>query len=326
MAYLYFIYIGERVDRRYKKTMLGITIVILLIIGILLIFNPALVWQFFEKYFIMPIIADAQAEPGVSEGEYNLFNTLAYGAFLVGALFLIYKLIKKLRFELNKEFFVALLPFIALGSILRVLEDLRFFSVPLAYLFISPIIYIFIGAIVVGIVVLCSLLSKKFTNRILFIAGVILVAVSLSGCFLIPWENPYAIVLIFILAAGATLAVFLIFRVFSVKITSLKAYLSPVSLALFGAHFLDASATFVGVDFYGYGEKHPLPGWMINIFGSAWIMYLIKFVIIFLIIYLLNIKYKTLLDPNAKWLIIMCVFILGLAPGLRDALRIGIGV
>ncbi|MDI6708891.1 MAG: DUF63 family protein, partial [Candidatus Thermoplasmatota archaeon] len=101
--------------------------------------------------------------------------------------------------------------------------------------------------------------------------------------------------------------------------------LSLSSLALFFAHFLDASATFVGINFYGYAEKHPLPTLAIGIFG-AWIMYPLKFIVVSLVIYLLRIRYRAIVDENAKWLIIFCVFVLGLAPGIRDTLRIGIGV
>ncbi|MDI6887502.1 MAG: DUF63 family protein [Candidatus Thermoplasmatota archaeon] len=305
----------------YKKIILAL---IAIVLAYIVIFHSILVQQFFSRYFIEPIVKDA-LEQGSGKEEYNIFNTLVYGAVLVVALFLLYKLVRKLNFELNKQFFIALLPFIALGSILRVLEDIRFFSVPVAYLFISPIIYIFLGAIVVGIIVLAQILSKKYANRIIFITGAILGGLAISLCFLTVWRYPQALAQILGLSVLTTLIVFLILEVFSVKILSLKEYLSLSSLALFFAHFLDASATFVGINFYGYAEKHPLPTLAIGIFG-AWIMYPLKFIVVSLVIYLLRIRYGAIVDENAKWLIIFCVFVLGLAPGIRDALRIGIGV
>lgn len=305
---------------------MAVALIISLIIAVICVLWYDDMYLFLQKYFIAPIVADAQAETGVSEGEYNIFNTLTYGALLALSLFFIYKLLKKLALKIDKNFFIALLPFIILGSVLRVLEDMRFFSLPFAYLFISPIIYIFVGMIVIGIVVFSAFINKKFVNSILFITGIILLAIATIPCFLTYWRYPDALVIIPCLSALATVCVFLIFRALSVKIPTLKTYLSFSSLALFGAHFLDASATYAGIDFYHYGEKHPLPIAAIGIFGSAWIMYVLKFIVVFLVIYLLDIKYKSLLNENARWLVKICVFILGIAPGIRDMLRIGIGV
>lgn len=311
--------------RLYKKY-LPLAIIISYILAVICIFGHDAVCLFLQKYFIAPIVTDAHAETGVSEGEYNIFNTLAYGALLALALFLIYKLLKKLALKIDVNFFIALLPFIILGPVLRVLEDMRFFHLPFAYLFISPIIYISLGAIVIGIVVSSALLNKRLVAPILFITGIILLAIATIPCLLTHWQHLDALVIILGLSALATACIFLIFRALSVKISSLKIYLSLSSLALFGAHFLDASATFAGIDFYSYGEKHPLPIFAIGVFGSAWIMYVLKFTVVFLVIYLLDIKYKSLLNENARWLVKICVFILGAAPGIRDMLRIGIGV
>ncbi|MEW6070368.1 MAG: DUF63 family protein [Candidatus Thermoplasmatota archaeon] len=308
-----------------KKIILALILAAAIVIVCAIIFYPALAQQFFNKYFIEPVVKDIY-ETNTGEGEYNIFNTLVYGAILVLALFLIYKLVKKLNFKLGKEFFIAILPFIVLGSVLRVLEDTKYFKPPFAYLLVSPIIYIFLGAIVVGIVVLTQLLSKKFTNTVLLVTGCSLVICSLSLCFLTPWRHWEALGSILALSALATAIVMLGFKLGSFKLSALKICLSHSNLALFYAHFLDASATFVGVDFYGYGEKHPLPTIMINIFGSAWIICLLKFIVVFFVIYLLRIRYKNFLDENAKLLVIFCVFVLGLAPGIRDMLRIGIGV
>lgn len=312
--------------KKPRKHFVAVTLIISLIIAVICVFEYSTVYLFLQKYFIVPIVADAQAETGVSEGEYNIFNTLAYGALLAVSLFLVYKLLKKFALKIDVNFFIALLPFIILGSVLRVLEDMRFFSLPFEYLFISPIIYIFVGMIVIGIVVFSAFINKKFVNSILFITGIILLAIATIPCSLTHWRHPDALVIIIGLSALATACVFLIFRVLSVKIPTLKAYLSFSSLALFGAHFLDASATFAGIDFYHYAEKHPLPIAAIGIFGSAWIMYVLKFIVVFLVIYLLDIEYSSQLSENAKWLVKICVFILGAAPGIRDLLRIGLGV
>jgi uncharacterized membrane protein len=100
------------------------------------------------------------------------------------------------------------------------------------------------------------------------------------------------------------------------------------NLILFFAHFLDASATFVGVDLYGYWEKHVLPRMLIGLFNSAAIMFLLKFLVVLAVIYVLDLAYKDDLKdyPALRGLIKLCILILGIAPGVRDMLRLAMGV
>lgn len=304
-----------------------IFIIALIIIFItILIFYNSLFWQFFDKYFVMPIMADVTQIGGASEGGYNVFNTITYSVLLVAGIFAIYKLMQKFNFKLDERFFVALLPFVILGGVWRVLEDMQFVKAPYAYLLISPVIYIFIGAIVIAIIIACFITKKaERMSSVILYSGTALLLLSVIPFFLVSWKHAEALAIISG-SFGAALAVtFLSFRVLSLKTAVCKAFLTKPSLALFAAHFLDASATFVGIDFYNYGEKHVLPSLLINIFGTAVVMYALKFIVVALVVYLLDIKYKALLDSNAKWLVRICVFILGAAPGIRDALRISVG-
>src|SRR3989344_2713191 len=71
--------------------------------------------DFSQQYFIDPIIYNTG---------YNPVNSTFYGIILIAAFLLTYKLLKKLKVNIDRNFFLAVIPFILLGSILRSLEDL----------------------------------------------------------------------------------------------------------------------------------------------------------------------------------------------------------
>ena len=114
-----------------------------------------------------------------------------------------------------------------------------------------------------------------------------------------------------------------------VKLTLLT-FLNPLNLAVLFSHFLDAAATFVGIDYFSYREKHVLPSFLIDITGTAAVMFPLKFLIVCLIVYLIDVYYRKELKEsgfeNLDGLLKLSIIILGLAPGMRDMLRLAMGV
>src|SRR3989338_346739 len=70
--------------------------------------------DFIQQYYIDPIKYNTG---------YNVVNTLTYTVILIAAIVIVYKLLKKMNVKIDRKFFYAVIPFIALGSILRVYED-----------------------------------------------------------------------------------------------------------------------------------------------------------------------------------------------------------
>lgn len=105
-------------------------------------------------------------------------------------------------------------------------------------------------------------------------------------------------------------------------------FLIPVALLLFASHFLDGAATWRGIDVHGYSEKHVIPSFLIGLTGTAAVMLPLKFAVVTLVVYLMEIAYKEDLEesPNLAWLVKVAVLVLGLAPGTRDMLRLAMGV
>ncbi|MCD6461507.1 MAG: DUF63 family protein [Thermoplasmata archaeon] len=134
---------------------------------------------------------------------------------------------------------------------------------------------------------------------------------------------------ILILASAAAGSFLLAARLLSKRpgLSGLSAFALPTSILIMFGHMLDASATFVGVDIYGYREKHVLPRLLMGLTGTAAVMYLLKAAIIGLVVYILeNDVRKEIKDATVLGLLRFTILVLGLAPGLRDALRISLGV
>ena len=75
----------------------------------------------------MDFIKDFIHEHFVAAG-YNIFNTVTYGLILGLSVFGIIKLINLLKIRVDRNFAVALAPFIFFGATTRVLSDAGFFS------------------------------------------------------------------------------------------------------------------------------------------------------------------------------------------------------
>ncbi|HDS58957.1 MAG TPA: DUF63 family protein [Thermoplasmatales archaeon] len=116
-----------------------------------LLVAPEVVYdRFIWKYFVGPVVADAVGRPvshrGVEAVEgYTLLSEMVYGAILLAMFYLLYRVFRHFSIRPDLRFFVGASPFLLLGATLRVLEDSGLFSRPLAYLFISPLIYAQIG-------------------------------------------------------------------------------------------------------------------------------------------------------------------------------------
>src|SRR3989344_6208808 len=105
--------------------------------------------DFIQKYFINPIYT--------GEG-YNVYNTIAYAIILIIAAYGVYKLLMKLKISIDRKFFLGILPFVAMGGVLRSLQDAGITANPL---FITPLIYIMIFFVALGSLLFARLLERK---------------------------------------------------------------------------------------------------------------------------------------------------------------------
>jgi len=276
--------------------------------------------QFINTYYLDPIRGD--------EG-YNIVNTFTWAIVLGICIFGIFKLLKKLEVKITPEFILSILPFVLAGSSLRVLEDspAGIFHPPFSYLLITPNIYF----LVFGVTVVCLWFSIRLQKAGLVkdyhpvFAGFGLAWFILNLGTLLYFENiEAAYVPVFVIGAGTglTFAFYLVARHFKSSI-----FTDPLNLSILLAHMMDASSTYIGIEKLGYYEKHVLPSYLIELTGTALVMYPLKLIIFVGVLYALDTQFeKDEESENLKMLIKMVILILGLSPATRNTIRMMLGI
>ncbi len=273
---------------------------------------------FIYKYYIDPIIYDTG---------YNPVNTVTWAIILGLCLFGVLKLLDKLNVKADWDFVKTIIPYIIAGSTLRVFEDAELFSPPLQYLFITPPIYILMFLITVLLLILSIVLQKAGYvddwKKAFGAAGIVWVFVNLA--ILLSNEsitNIKALVIIPISGIALVAMVYLVARR-----TGFSIFTTRVNITILLAHMLDASSTFFGVDFLGYYEKHVVPSFLIDLTGTASIMFPLKLIIFIPVIYILDTQFDD--DDESRRLrdlVKLTIIVLGLAPATRNTVRMVLGI
>lgn len=263
--------------------------------------------DFFQKYFITPIYTDSG---------YNIFNTIVYAIIAIVALIGIYKLLRKLNVNIDYKLFYAAVPFILFGSSLRAFVDAGIYNIN--FWTVSPGIYImtalaFLATLLVSVMV--SRITKAkiayWKSTLAIGAFLVVVSVSLVASKLHITNLKYGFAIIGI-AALASIMLWFVFK-------KLKFTAGVKNFLPFPAHMLDASATFIAVDFLSAVEKHPLPVFMTSIAGTAAIMFVLKLIVLIPLVYFMNKEFK---DKQFVTFLLIAVAVLGFAEGLRNLLAI----
>ncbi|MEM3341705.1 MAG: DUF63 family protein, partial [Thermoplasmata archaeon] len=125
-----------------------------------------------------------------------------------------------------------------------------------------------------------------------------------------------------------------------------KYLLKPVNILIVWGQLFDGTATWRGIDGYGYREKHPIPALLIELTGTGAVMFLLKMLLLAFVFYIFYTvekgamskrgsdegvskkpyESKENIEPILFTLIKLSVLVLGLAPGLRDTFRLVMGV
>lgn len=256
--------------------------------------------DFFYTYFIDPMYT--------GEG-YNLYNTIVYGIALGIGIVAWYKVLAKLKIEIDERLFVSLLPFLILGSSIRALEDAYIISK--RAIFLTPGIFFFISLIFLIFLFAFTRITEEYHYLMVF-TGIILL------CF--PLKKIYHNILTIKPAIYTLVMLFLISSVFILPIHKFN-FLNLRDIRIYGvflAHFLDVCATIVGVEFFGYWEEHYFEGLLVEFVGTSWILLPLKVVVLLIAVLLIRKISKNEQESN---LLFLSLFILGFSPGLRDVFK-----
>ena len=262
--------------------------------------NP--IYDFIKKYYIDSIV--------YKQG-YNPVNTLTFAVILLIVVVFLYRFLRR-YIEFDFKFVAGNIPFVILGSSARIIEDAGFLKPPISYIFMTPFIYILIFAIAFPTLMLSIKLKKEDYWKYYAATGGLLSLICLAILFgSLEIVNAWLFPAVVFFAIILTLTYQVVFK------TMYPAMNNRLSKTVFFSHMVDGFATFLGIQFLGYWELHVLPRLLIDIFGP-WIMVVAKLVVFVLVLYVLDSVDE---DENFRNFIKFILVVLGLAPGVRDALR-----
>ena len=270
--------------------------------------------NFLNEYFTNPLRYPDRYAP------YNVYNTIAFAVIALLAVWIIYKLLNRFGVKTDGKFYWAIIPFVFLGSFVRVLVDARVLprSVDLlgwtVYPFVTPVVYVLVFAVVIAALLLSIKLAGEQWHGLFSKVGWLLSAVALLP--LIPLFKNFWL---FAGIVGITAVVWYVAR-----IAAKKWKLSSMDRLVVMAQGLDGAATFVGVQFGGYSEQHVLGNAIFSAFGGPWAFLAIKVLFAFIVVWALRRELKE--NENQYAYVALLITIFGLAPGTRDALRLLAGV
>ena len=100
----------------------------------------------------------------------------------------------------------------------------------------------------------------------------------------------------------------------------------PVVFLAVSGQVLDGLATWIGIDYFGYQEKHLLSAKIIEIFGSPFGFTLLKAGLGAVVWYFFAVANFENRQQHLRLLVGLMILVVGMAPGLRDVGRLVIGV
>lgn len=273
------------------------------------------VQDFISKYFI-------------EETGYNPINTIVYSIIGIGLIILILRVIDAVNTMGQKRwpgyhieiipdqpFWLALTPYIILGSALRALNDSAVFSTRLLE---TPLIFFVLIVFALLSLVLSYVIGAYTKRDWRWIFGGIAAVLLLFSLIRI-------ILLIENLKGGLQvigLTGLWVLGIFAARYFVGTRYLSKQNIAGLTTQMFDASATYVALTFYNYSEKHVLPSFLFGQFGE-WVFFPVKFILIFAA--LISLDWGVEDESFRRWLK-LTIYLFGLATGTRDILVLMMGV
>ena len=256
---------------------------------------------------------------------YTVFNTVVYTLILAIFVLAIIKMFKKL--EINPiSIIYSIIPFIFLGSSTRALVDNGFY--PKTVFLITPGLYILVGSITIASFLFSIYLFNKMEidyRHTLFFLGIIFSVPNIILFSKLNFISIFYVLITWIIASLIFMAI--AFLVLYVKNNNShnaieKIVKQKINFSIVLAHLFDASTTYVAVEYFNYTEQHVLPNALNQLFDTYLTLFPMKIIVIVAVLYIIDQYFE---DQTIKNLLKLTVFVLGLAPGLRNILTMALG-
>jgi uncharacterized membrane protein len=258
-------------------------------------------------------------EPVVYETGYNPINTLTWALILGIMILVIIKLFRRLELKMDERLIIYTLPYILAGSSLRVIEDADLVAPLMKYFLITPLIYFLVFSVTVSSLLITRKIIGSDFFRVYAAIGLIWLSLNLATLTSIGFDYPWVILAVLLMGSIITVIIYLL----KLKLTWLCFLDNKLNLLILYVHMLDASSTYIGMDWFEYYEEHVVPTLLINFIGTAMVMFPLKILIILAVLSLID---KSLEDPSLRNLTKLVLITLGLAPAARNTLRLALGI
>ncbi|MDD3136959.1 MAG: DUF63 family protein, partial [Methanoregula sp.] len=252
--------------------------------------------DFIYKYYIDPI---RYGQP------YNIVDTLTYAIILVLGVYLLYRWMSQstwlsdIGLKIDAPFILATLPYVVLGGVLRVVQDTGMITGDFQFLLVTPLIYFVLFFFTLAMIFLARYLQVQglIQNFRSFYALIGCMSVFTVALVLLAWGmnhngiDVFVLTIIPLMAITATVLIWACMR-YLLKWTYVT---DPLYCALIFGHMLDASATSYGIDLHPavqYVEQHVVGSNLINLTGTAFVMFPLKLVVLFPAIYIMQLFRK----------------------------------
>lgn len=241
---------------------------------------------------------------------YNLVNTLVYGLLLGILGLLAIKVLRKTKFKIkiDNRLYSSITPYIILASIIRVLIDSG--TIPFSLFLVGFLGIVTFGGLFLFLLVISLLVQRRWEigyHKPMLFLGMILVS------FTLPWiriSNPKVFI---------TLPFTLLLTTPLLLAQKSWQFLSKNLLPL-SSNIFNSVTNFVG-SYFGYGQKHVVQRFWVSTVGNPLAILGINILVAFPILYGLE-----LLEEDYRRIGRLIIFALTLGSGLRNLLRIGMGV
>ncbi len=246
--------------------------------------------------------------------EYKPIDYVIYGLIMLILIYLAIKIVFS-RVKPDRNFVFSLIPAIFLSIIIRVSVDAGIYEKSKLWN-VTPGVYI-VGFLYGTAYIYLSLFLEKRLKIDYWKLSIVL------GFLPIPYfaynlaKNVEAFHLFFVpLALSALISLFYYIIFKDTIILNAKE-----NVLIIYAHLLDATGTFIGIDFFGFGEEHIIPEILINAAGTASVMIPIKLAVLTLILYFLEKWFsKREIEEIYYRVAKIVMFIIGFGPGIRNSL------
>jgi uncharacterized membrane protein len=260
----------------------------------------------------MPSDLLQEAFLGPFRSGYSPLATLFYGLLLGGGILALSRLLRILEVEVGRRFLLSASPFLLLGPILQVLVEAGL--LPFSPFLVSPLLFftlslLFLTAFWMG----RSLESKKGIpyEWTVFAVGSLPLP-PLFSLLLPEVQDLHPLLQVFWAWLAFTLPVLIFLRLTPALDDP------PWTAPLYASHLLDVATTYVAIGGYGFREEFALEAALIRVSGTALVLLPLKLVVLTVVLITLR---RTVEERSLRFWY-FALLVLGLAPGLRNALAL----